>query len=109
MSAAAQLHEDPGQKEKAEKEASKILRKLGFPEKELAMTEGQRLTKASTCLTKRLACFDDLKELLQKMTKKNEKDKGIAQPTSDRCLCFNFQACPSRAYASACDFVCSGG
>ena len=79
--------EDPEKRKKIEKEASKILRKLGFPDKEQAVTTGQMVQKASTCLVKRLATIDELKELLTHMTKSKPEDKGISEPTACRSLC----------------------
>ena len=86
MSIAARSYEDPEKKAALEKEAAKVLKKLGWPSTENVSHPREILTKAKTCLTKRMAMIDEAREDLKKATKKKDDDKGIAMTTSGKSL-----------------------
>ena len=59
-----------------EKDAAKIIKKLGFPSLETASTPASILPKAQACLTRRLGtmdgCEDELRASVAEMVKKGK-------------------------------------
>ena len=59
LSAAAASAERPENKQSMEKEHAKILKKLGFPEKEVLASPPSAIPRVQGCMTRRVSLLDD--------------------------------------------------
>ena len=82
------------------KESAKILRKLGFPQTETAVTHASLLPRALGCLTRRLGKLEELVTEIKDLRKSKEKKEknadqdDLANKTLDKNLgCIAVRRC----------------
>ena len=86
---AASQAEDP----EMAKEATKVLKKMGFPCQEVAATPTASLTRVQMCLTRRMAVFDTLiSEATDMVAATKKKNKPFE--TYEKSLIYTLQSQP---------------